>query len=149
MPLSRSGFTHRIEEDEQGPHLSGQKSPDAFRTISEVATELDVPQHVLRFWESKFNQIRPLKRGGGRRDYRPGDEQGVKFVSETGRGTVDTSLAELAREAVERGEQEEREGPAKPVSASGRKRLEVLLEDLISLKDEIDETLWESEDEES
>ncbi|HCX68033.1 MAG TPA: MerR family transcriptional regulator, partial [Rhodobiaceae bacterium] len=62
---------------------------------------------------------------------------------------VDTSLAELAREAVERGEQEEREPPAKPVSASGRKRLEVLLEDLISLKDEIDEALWESEDEES
>jgi DNA-binding transcriptional MerR regulator len=49
------------------------KSPDAFRTISEVATELDVPQHVLRFWESKFNQIKPMKRGGGRRYYRPDD----------------------------------------------------------------------------
>jgi len=49
------------------------KSPDAFRTISEVAEELDVPQHVLRFWETKFNQIRPLKRGGGRRYYRPED----------------------------------------------------------------------------
>src|ERR1700743_1213352 len=49
------------------------KSPDAFRTISEVATELDVPQHVLRFWESKFTQVRPLKRGGGRRYYRPED----------------------------------------------------------------------------
>ena len=49
------------------------KSAGAFRTISEVADELDVPQHVLRFWESKFPQIRPLKRGGGRRYYRPED----------------------------------------------------------------------------
>jgi DNA-binding transcriptional MerR regulator len=44
-----------------------EKAPDAFRTISEVADEIDVPQHVLRFWESRFPQIRPMKRGGGRR----------------------------------------------------------------------------------
>jgi DNA-binding transcriptional MerR regulator len=50
-----------------------EKSPEAFRTISEVAADLDVPQHVLRFWESKFSQIRPMKRGGGRRYYRPQD----------------------------------------------------------------------------
>lgn len=50
-----------------------EKSADAFRTISEVATELDVPQHVLRFWESKFPQVKPLKRAGGRRYYRPQD----------------------------------------------------------------------------
>src|SRR3954468_19806561 len=49
------------------------KSPDAFRTISEVAEDLDVPQHVLRFWETRFPQIKPLKRGGGRRYYRPDD----------------------------------------------------------------------------
>ncbi len=49
------------------------KSAAAFRTISEVAEELDVPQHVLRFWESKFTQVKPLKRGGGRRYYRPED----------------------------------------------------------------------------
>jgi DNA-binding transcriptional MerR regulator len=49
------------------------KSPDAFRTISEVAEDLDLPQHVLRFWETRFNQIKPLKRGGGRRYYRPDD----------------------------------------------------------------------------
>jgi len=49
------------------------KAPDAFRTISEVAQELDVPQHVLRFWESRFREIRPMKRGGGRRYYRPDD----------------------------------------------------------------------------
>jgi DNA-binding transcriptional MerR regulator len=49
------------------------KSEGAFRTISEVSVDLDVPQHVLRFWESKFSQIKPLKRGGGRRYYRPED----------------------------------------------------------------------------
>jgi DNA-binding transcriptional MerR regulator len=51
----------------------GGKSAAAFRTISEVAADLDVPPHVLRFWESKFSQIKPLKRGGGRRYYRPED----------------------------------------------------------------------------
>lgn len=49
------------------------KSPDAFRTISEAAEELDLPQHVLRFWETRFAHIKPLKRGGGRRYYRPDD----------------------------------------------------------------------------
>jgi DNA-binding transcriptional MerR regulator len=49
------------------------KAPDAFRTISEVADDLDIPQHVLRFWESRFSQIKPLKRAGGRRYYRPDD----------------------------------------------------------------------------
>jgi DNA-binding transcriptional MerR regulator len=88
------------------------KSPDAFRTISEVADDLDLPQHVLRFWETRFAQIRPLKRGGGRRYYRPDDvdllrgirhllygqgytirgvqrilkEQGLRFVQSLGRG---------------------------------------------------------------
>src|SRR5690606_17154493 len=50
-----------------------EKSPDAFRTISEVAEELELPQHVLRFWETRFAQIKPMKRGGGRRYYRPED----------------------------------------------------------------------------
>src|SRR5271154_4951699 len=49
------------------------KSPEAFRTISEVSIELDVPQHVLRFWETRFSQVRPIKRAGGRRFYRPED----------------------------------------------------------------------------
>jgi DNA-binding transcriptional MerR regulator len=88
------------------------KSPDAFRTISEVAEDLDLPQHVLRFWETRFPQIKPLKRGGGRRYYRPDDvalitglktllygqgytikgvqrilkEQGAKTVQAVGRG---------------------------------------------------------------
>ncbi|WP_230531920.1 MerR family transcriptional regulator [Microvirga roseola] len=88
------------------------KSPDAFRTISEVAEDLDLPQHVLRFWETRFAHIKPLKRGGGRRYYRPDDvdllkgirhllygegytikgvqrilkEEGVRFVQAVGRG---------------------------------------------------------------
>ncbi|HXX25289.1 MAG TPA: MerR family transcriptional regulator, partial [Pseudolabrys sp.] len=49
------------------------KAPDAFRTISEVADDLDLPQHVLRFWETRFRDIKPMKRGGGRRYYRPDD----------------------------------------------------------------------------
>ncbi|MHB2210584.1 MerR family transcriptional regulator [Methylobacterium sp. CM6257] len=91
---------------------SGEKSAHAFRTISEVAEELDVPQHVLRFWETRFGQIRPVKRAGGRRYYRPQDvelvagirhllhvrrytiagaqrvlkENGVRFVQAVGRG---------------------------------------------------------------
>lgn len=56
------------------------KSPDAFRTISEAADELDLPQHVLRFWETRFTQIKPLKRGGGRRYYRPDDVQLLKGI---------------------------------------------------------------------
>jgi len=56
------------------------KSPEAFRTISEVAIELDVPQHVLRFWESRFAQIKPVKRAGGRRYYRPDDIDLLKGI---------------------------------------------------------------------
>lgn len=59
------------------------KSPDAFRTISEVADELDLPQHVLRFWETRFKQIHPMKRGGGRRYYRPEDVallKGIRYL---------------------------------------------------------------------
>lgn len=58
--------------DDDEPRREG-KSPEAFRTISEVAFELELPQHVLRFWETKFPQVRPMKRGGGRRYYRPED----------------------------------------------------------------------------
>ncbi|MCU0886633.1 MAG: MerR family transcriptional regulator [Rubritepida sp.] len=62
---------------EAGPEGAGrprlQKSAQAFRTISEASEELNVPQHVLRFWETKFPRLKPLKRGGGRRYYRPDD----------------------------------------------------------------------------
>src|ERR1700704_7217763 len=93
---------------------AAEKSREAFRTISEVAVELEVPQHVLRFWERKFPQWKPLKRGGGRRYYRPDDldllrgirsllysdgltikgvqkilrEQGQRYVMELGRGAT-------------------------------------------------------------
>jgi DNA-binding transcriptional MerR regulator len=102
------------------------KSPDAFRTISEVADDLDVPQHVLRFWETRFPQIRPLKRGGGRRYYRPDDvlllqgirrllygegytikgvlrilkEQGVRQVQAIGRGAPLTSLPDAGEDGA-------------------------------------------------
>ena len=56
------------------------KAPDAFRTISEAAEELTVPQHVLRFWETRFAQIKPMKRAGGRRYYRPGDVELLKGI---------------------------------------------------------------------
>lgn len=58
----------------------GGKSDSAFRTISEVAKELDLPQHVLRFWETRFSQLKPLKRGGGRRYYRPEDMQLLRRI---------------------------------------------------------------------
>ncbi len=57
-----------------------EKSPNAFRTISEVANSMGVPQHVLRFWESKFSQICPMKRGGGRRYYRPEDVEIIEAI---------------------------------------------------------------------
>jgi DNA-binding transcriptional MerR regulator len=59
-----------------------RKAPNAFRTISEVADELHIPQHVLRFWETKFPQVRPLKRGGGRRYYRPDDIALLRRISD-------------------------------------------------------------------
>lgn len=146
-----------------------QKSPDAFRTISEVALDLDVPQHVLRFWESKFNQIRPLKRGGGRRYYRPEDidllrgvrtllyndgytikgvqkvfrEQGARFIMETGRGKLDGSFAEAARGAVERINPNLDLDDDTPLSSKGRTRLKAVLRDLLDLKEELDEAQWD------
>ncbi len=77
-------------EDDDAPHEAHadpararlRKTADAFRTISEVADELHVPQHVLRFWETKFPQVRPLKRGGGRRYYRPEDVRLLRRIAD-------------------------------------------------------------------
>lgn len=103
-----------------------EKSPDAFRTISEAADELAVPQHVLRFWETRFTQIKPMKRAGGRRYYRPADiellkgihkllysqgytirgvqlilkEEGPNYVTGIGRGEVVPRKSDLAREGA-------------------------------------------------
>jgi DNA-binding transcriptional MerR regulator len=71
MERSTNGHAERASRQRAGGRAG--KSAAAFRTISEVAGELEVAQHVLRFWESKFPQVRPLKRGGGRRYYRPED----------------------------------------------------------------------------
>jgi DNA-binding transcriptional MerR regulator len=68
---------------DSGEEIGGaraEKSGGAFRTISEVSEELGVPQHVLRFWETRFSQIKPLKRGGGRRYYRPDDVALLKRI---------------------------------------------------------------------
>ncbi len=70
------------QPDAAGPRLRAKKAPNAFRTISEVADELHIPQHVLRFWETKFPQIKPLKRGGGRRYYRPDDIGLLRRISD-------------------------------------------------------------------
>jgi DNA-binding transcriptional MerR regulator len=97
------------------------KSAAAFRTISEVSDELDVPQHVLRFWEGKFSQVRPLKRGGGRRYYRPEDIdllrrirnllysegytiKGVQRLLREGRGKDDEEVVDGTPQAVESGD---------------------------------------------
>jgi DNA-binding transcriptional MerR regulator len=108
--------------DEEDPRPV--KSPEAFRTISEVAEALNVPQHVLRFWETRFSQIRPMKRGGGRRYYRPVDvdllfgirhllyghgytirgvqrilkDNGTAHVVEIGRGTVRVGAPHVAHD---------------------------------------------------
>jgi len=76
------------------------KSPEAFRTISEVAEEMDLPQHVLRFWETRFPQIKPLKRGGGRRYYRPDDVDLLRAVKKLlyGEGYTIKGVQKLLRE---------------------------------------------------
>ena len=71
-----------LPDDPAAPRPRARKAPNAFRTISEVADELHIPQHVLRFWETKFTQIKPLKRGGGRRYYRPDDITLLKRISD-------------------------------------------------------------------
>jgi DNA-binding transcriptional MerR regulator len=79
--LGRAGIPQK-HKSERG-HGAVEKAPDAFRTISEVADELVIPQHVLRFWESRFPQIKPMKRAGGRRYYRPEDVdllRGIKHL---------------------------------------------------------------------
>ncbi len=69
-------------DDAADARAKPKKAPNAFRTISEVADELHIPQHVLRFWETKFPQVKPLKRGGGRRYYRPDDIALLRRISD-------------------------------------------------------------------
>lgn len=78
MPASR--LPTAMTADDEAEAARSDKSPDAFRTISEVAQDLDLPQHVLRFWETRFPQIKPMKRGGGRRYYRPQDVELLRGI---------------------------------------------------------------------
>lgn len=130
------------------------KAAEAFRTISEVADELEVQKHVLRFWEARFPQVRPMKRGGGRRYYRPEDmellrgirhllhaegytikgvqkilrEQGIDHVKQYGRSD---GVGQVAAPAAKRGRVDARALPAglpaKPAPASGRVELSAAL----------------------
>lgn len=135
-----------------------RKAVNAFRTISEVADDINVAQHVLRFWESKFKEIEPLKRGGGRRYYRPEDVELIKKIHNllynqgfTIRGVqkllktdkkletldVNTSVADLVIE--ERNNQNASPSLFDGASATGndettRKALTILLEDLKALR---------------
>jgi DNA-binding transcriptional MerR regulator len=115
-----------------------EKSPSAFRTISEVAQDLDVPQHVLRFWETKFPQVRPLKRGGGRRYYRPEDVDMLRRIRSLlyEAGYTIKGVQRLLREGGLK-----HEAPAEPVEellpmdGDGRKAgLERLLDDLEEMR---------------
>ncbi|MBB2168194.1 MerR family transcriptional regulator [Gluconacetobacter aggeris] len=81
MPEPGEGADPHVLDDAAGAGRL-KKAPHAFRTISEVADELHVPQHVLRFWETRFSQVRPLKRGGGRRYYRPDDIELLRRISD-------------------------------------------------------------------
>jgi DNA-binding transcriptional MerR regulator len=121
------------------------KGPEAFRTISEVAEDLDLPQHVLRFWETRFSQIRPMKRGGGRRYYRPDDvdllrgiryllyaegytirgvqrilkEQGPRFVTAAGRGDLSGLPSTREDDALEEADVPEFPQPVRVPARSG------------------------------
>jgi DNA-binding transcriptional MerR regulator len=140
------------------------KSAEAFRTISEVAIELNVPQHVLRFWESRFAQIRPLKRAGGRRYYRPEDvdllrgirtllyaegftikgvqkvlrDRGLRHVGEIGRTAGTDACVPVASylRAVPSGRRADKVAldPSVRLAEGERVRLEILLAELLKLK---------------
>jgi DNA-binding transcriptional MerR regulator len=136
-----------------------EKSPEAFRSISEAANDLDLPQHVLRFWESRFSQLKPVKRAGGRRYYRPEDvdllrgirallysdgltikgvqkllkDRGVRHVAEIGRGARFTPSAPLP--AMPRPVQTADMFEPRPfLPREERARLEALLQELLGLK---------------
>lgn len=134
-----------------------KKAPDAYRTISEAADELDLPAHVLRFWESRFSQIKPVKRAGGRRLYRPGDiqllrgirtllyEQGYtikgaqKYLREHGVSDV-AALSPDGEAVTETPAIAERYVPA-PVPAGETDRIRQLIQKLGAAKAALDETL--------
>ncbi|MDX6749221.1 MerR family transcriptional regulator [Geminicoccaceae bacterium 1502E] len=129
------------------------KSQTAFRTISEVADELGVAQHVLRFWESRFPQVRPLKRGGGRRYYRPEDVEVLRQIRallyDEGY-TIKGAQKHLRARKIRPGAGEEPVGPTPRVTVhpspatrglagDSRRRLTGLREELVELRDLLDQ----------
>lgn len=119
-----------------------QKSAGAFRTISEVAGDLNVEQHVLRFWETKFSQIKPLKRGGGRRYYRPEDVELLKNIHHLlyNEGYTIKGVQKLL--SATRGNLSARVGAAEqsPIERAvekNRDELQAMLNDLKSMRDMI------------
>ena len=136
------------------------KSPEAFRTISEVSKDLSLPQHVLRFWETKFVQIKPIKRGGGRRYYRPEDIKllkgiksllyndgytirGVqKVIKENGTKkllTIQTENKVFTEIRKDNNDQLEQQNYSKhSINDSKRKKLMNVLEDLVQLRKKLD-----------
>lgn len=121
------------------------KSPDAYRTISEVSERLGVPQHVLRFWETRFPQIRPLKRAGGRRHYRPDDIALLARIREllhdegySIKGVQRLLKARGARRLIdgrESGPVETASGKAAPLQPALDPELKGILAELVSLRD--------------
>ncbi len=112
---------------------SGGKSAAAFRTISEVSQDLDVPQHVLRFWESKFTPVRPLKRGGGRRYYRPEDVDLLRRIRNLlyTDGYTIKGVQRLLRE----GHGKLEPAPAAAPVADDHLALAAVLDDLVEMRD--------------
>jgi len=132
------------------------KGPEAFRSISEAAGELGVPQHVLRFWETKFSFVRPMKRAGGRRFYRPQD---IRVLAEVRRllheeGYTIKGVQKLHRELGVRNfvgrpkpngaSQPELDFQAGPLGPDARRRLVAALDELTSVKARLDRLLGET-----
>ena len=124
------------------------KSADAFRTISEVADDLEVPQHVLRFWETKFTQVRPMKRAGGRRYYRPEDVDLLRRIRELlyRDGYTIRGAQKLLRAGGTRDGEEVSETPANDVTVAKsnadaavnddlRRELEAVVQELRAISD--------------
>ena len=113
------------------------KSPGAFRTISEVASELEVPQHVLRFWEGKFSQVRPLKRGGGRRYYRPEDVELLRRIRRLlySEGYTIRGVQKVLRDGPKSGEGSDDGGGEVGLNAKQKKALVNVVDELMSLHD--------------
>ena len=120
------------------------KSPEAFRTISEVADALEVPQHVLRFWETKFSQVKPMKRGGGRRYYRPEDVDLLRQIRRllyhegyTIKGVQKVLRDNAAKSTTPPPVAAKAQSAATPVDGDGKTKLRGLLTELSSISDDL------------